>query len=72
MEMLCSSFWFWFVVLGSFLVLLVAVFHWGWSLGKRNADFVADMRIKRAFYRWNKNHAADHEADSFHEECGSR
>lgn len=68
----CTSFWFWFVVLGSFIALLWAVFNWGWSLGRRNAEYRKDQEIKRAFARWNEDHAADHEADSFHEECGDR
>ncbi len=51
---LCSSFWFWFVILGSFAVLLWSVFNWGWSLGARNAGFQWEQRVKALHAKWER------------------
>jgi hypothetical protein len=51
---LCASFWFWFVVLGSFAVLLVCSFHWGWSLSSRKWRLIVERRIKACNDHWER------------------
>jgi len=51
---LCTSFWFWFIVLGSFAVLLWSAFNWGWSLGARNSDLQWQGRVKTLYKGWEQ------------------
>jgi len=54
MHSLCTSFWFWFVMLTSGFGLVASAFCWGWSLSKRNTDFVWERRVKSLHEKWER------------------
>ena len=58
MDSLCTSFWFWFVILTSMTVALVSAFMLGWTwgraLGVRANDLKWEMRVKALYQKWER------------------
>ena len=51
METLCTSFWFWFVILGSMGVAVIAAFYLGRDLGVRTNDLIWKAQIRALYDR---------------------